>query len=117
MARKWFLSGAIVCTLLLVLTVSVGQAQGPALPLRSGQAGGGTEASMGTAFTYQGKLMDDGAVANGVYDFPQKDVRARLQSALLILLTKIPSMRKELYTKRIKTEMIKPLQKALEAGE
>ncbi|MFC1889430.1 NAD(P)H-dependent oxidoreductase [Thermodesulfobacteriota bacterium] len=55
--------------------------------------------------------------ANGVYDFPQKDVKARLQNALLILLTKIPSMRKELYTKRIKAEMIKPLQKALEAGD
>jgi len=38
-------------------------------------------------------------------------------NALLILLTKIPSMRKEIYRKRIKEEMLKPFQKILEKIE
>lgn len=53
---------------------------------------------------------------HGIYDFPQKDYKARITNAILILLTKIPRMRKEIYTNRIKTEMIKPLQKMLEKG-
>jgi hypothetical protein len=38
-------------------------------------------------------------------------------NAVLILLTKIPSMRKEIYHKRIKEEMLKPFQKVLEKVE
>ncbi|MFQ5456028.1 MAG: NAD(P)H-dependent oxidoreductase [Nitrospirota bacterium] len=49
---------------------------------------------------------------HGIYDFPQKDIRTRISNAMMILLTKQPSFRKE-FTKRIKTEMIKPLQKVL----
>ncbi len=49
----------------------------------------------------------------GMYDFPQKDCKSRSTNPMLMLLTKIPSMRKEIYTRRIKTEMIKPLQKVL----
>ena len=50
----------------------------------------------------------------GVYDFPQKDYKTRIRNGILILLTKIPSMRKEIYTNRMKAEMIKPFQKILE---
>jgi hypothetical protein len=51
---------------------------------------------------------------HGLYDFPQKDYKARIISGILILLTKIPHMRKEIYQKRMKSEMIKPFQKILE---
>lgn len=51
---------------------------------------------------------------HGIYDFPQKDYKARITNRILILLTKIPSMRKEIYTHRMKAEMIKPFQKILE---
>ena len=51
---------------------------------------------------------------HGIYDFPQKDYKARIMNRVLILLTKIPSMRKEIYVNRIKTEMIKPFQKIIE---
>jgi multimeric flavodoxin WrbA len=51
---------------------------------------------------------------HGLYDFPQKDYKARINSRVLILLTKIPFMRKEIYQKRMKSEMIKPFQKMLE---
>jgi multimeric flavodoxin WrbA len=51
---------------------------------------------------------------NGWYDFPQKDYQSRITNSILMLLSRIPSMRRELYTKRMKTEMIKPLQKAVE---
>ena len=50
---------------------------------------------------------------HGRYDFPQKDYKSRITNSMLTLLTKIPSMRKEIYTRRIKTEMVKPLQKVL----
>jgi multimeric flavodoxin WrbA len=51
---------------------------------------------------------------HGMYDFPQKDYRARAISALMILLTRVPPIRKDIYTKRIKTEMVKPFQKVVE---
>jgi multimeric flavodoxin WrbA len=51
---------------------------------------------------------------HGLYDFPQKDYKARIISRILILLTKIPYMRKAIYQKRMKSEMIKPFQKILE---
>lgn len=53
---------------------------------------------------------------HGIYDFPQKDYKGRIVSQILLLLTKIPTIRKEIYHKRMKEEMIKPLQKALEKG-
>jgi multimeric flavodoxin WrbA len=52
-----------------------------------------------------------------LYDFPQRDYKARIITALLILLTKIPSMRKEIYRKRMKEEMLKPFQKIFEKIE
>jgi multimeric flavodoxin WrbA len=51
---------------------------------------------------------------HGLYDFPHKDYKARIISGILILLTKIPSIRKEIYRKRMKSQMIKPFQKMLE---
>ncbi len=54
---------------------------------------------------------------NYLYDFPQKHYKSRLMNAFLILLTKIPSMRKEIYHKRIKEEMLKPFQRVLEKTE
>ncbi|MGO8991359.1 MAG: flavodoxin family protein [bacterium] len=50
---------------------------------------------------------------HGFYDFPQKDYKTRIIVALLMLLTRIPAMRKEIYRKRMREEMIKPLQKIL----
>jgi len=54
---------------------------------------------------------------HGLYDFPQKKYKSRITNAVLSLLTKIPSVRKEIYGRRMKTEMIKPLQKVLESYE
>jgi hypothetical protein len=51
---------------------------------------------------------------HGLYDFPHKNVMARMKNTVMILLTKIPSIRKEIYTNRIKEEMIKPFQKILD---
>ena len=50
---------------------------------------------------------------HGMYDFPQKDYKARMVSSVMTLLTKVPRMRKEIY-KRTKVEMVKPLQKVVE---
>jgi len=52
---------------------------------------------------------------HGIYDFPQKDYKVRIINSVMMLLTKIPLMRKEIYTRRIKLEIIKPLQKVLKA--
>jgi multimeric flavodoxin WrbA len=50
----------------------------------------------------------------GLYDFPQKQYKTRIVTAIMMLLTKFPKMREEIYTRRIKPEMIKPLQKIVE---
>ncbi len=51
---------------------------------------------------------------HGFYDFPQRDYKNRMMVALLMLLTRIPFMRKEIYRKRMKEEMVKPLQKVVQ---
>ncbi|MCK4251746.1 NAD(P)H-dependent oxidoreductase [candidate division WOR-3 bacterium] len=51
---------------------------------------------------------------HGIYDFPQKDFRTRIRNWIMMFLTKIPKIRKEIYTKKLKEGMIKPLQKILE---
>ena len=51
---------------------------------------------------------------NGLFDFPQKDYKTRIANSIMTLLSKIPPIRKEIYTKRMRTEMIKPLQKVLD---
>jgi multimeric flavodoxin WrbA len=50
---------------------------------------------------------------NGLYNFPQKDMKIRIQTMIMILLSKIPSMRREIYQKRLKKEMIKPFENIL----
>jgi hypothetical protein len=54
---------------------------------------------------------------HGLYDFPQRKYKSRLINSILILLTKIPAMRKEIYRKKIKEQMVRPLQKMLERME
>jgi len=49
----------------------------------------------------------------GVYDFPQNNYKNRIQNTFMSLLSKIPAFRKEV-NKRMKEEMIKPLQKELD---
>jgi len=51
------------------------------------------------------------------YDFPHRKYKSRLINAILILLTKIPSMRKEIYRKKIKEQMVRPLQKVVQRVE
>jgi hypothetical protein len=48
---------------------------------------------------------------HGLYDFPQKEYKTRINNLFYKFLLKIPSMRKEIYNKRIIPEMVKPLQK------
>lgn len=52
-----------------------------------------------------------------VYDFPHRKYKSRIINSILILLTKIPAMRQEIYRNKIKEEMVKPLRKVLEKME
>jgi len=54
---------------------------------------------------------------HGFYDFPQRDYKARIMVTILMLLTKIPTMRKEIYRKRMKEEMVKPLRRIVQRVE
>jgi multimeric flavodoxin WrbA len=49
----------------------------------------------------------------GTYDFPQKNYKSRIQNAIMLLLSKFPSFRREV-NRRMKKEMIKPFEKLLE---
>ncbi len=51
---------------------------------------------------------------NGLYDFPQKNYKSRILNVIMMILSRIPSIRKEIYIKRMKEEMIKPLQNVME---
>jgi len=44
---------------------------------------------------------------HGMYDFPQKNYKWRIINSTLVMLTKIPAVRRE-FIKRVKKEMIKP---------
>ena len=48
----------------------------------------------------------------GGYDFPQKNYKNQIQNTFMLLLSRIPAFRREV-NKRMKDEMIKPLQKEL----
>jgi hypothetical protein len=50
---------------------------------------------------------------SGAFDFPQKDLKSRAQNGLMLLLSRSPRFRKEV-NRRMKDEMVKPLQKFLE---
>jgi len=49
---------------------------------------------------------------HGVYNFPQKNYKWRVINSILVMLTKVPFIRRETI-KRMKTEMIKPLTNVL----
>lgn len=51
---------------------------------------------------------------HGGYDFPHRAWRSRLRNSLMLLMMKIPRIRKEVYRQRIKGEMVKALQKVVE---
>jgi hypothetical protein len=53
---------------------------------------------------------------HGMYNFPQKNYKWRMINSLLVLLTKIPAVRRE-FIKRMKKEMIKPCANALKRTE
>ena len=53
---------------------------------------------------------------HGMYNFPQKNHKWRMINSLLVLLTKIPVVRRE-FIKRMKKEMIKPCANALKRTE
>lgn len=50
---------------------------------------------------------------HGLYDFPRKSLKTRLTEGVLALLMKLPRFR-QAFKKRIKQEMLKPLQRMLE---
>lgn len=54
--------------------------------------------------------------AHGMYDFPQKYYKWRIINGILVMLTKIPAIRREFF-KRVKKEMIKPAANALKRTE
>ncbi|MBN1470878.1 MAG: NAD(P)H-dependent oxidoreductase [Syntrophaceae bacterium] len=53
---------------------------------------------------------------HGMYNFPQKYYKWRVINNILVLLTKIPAIRRE-FIKRMKTEMIKPCANSLKKTE
>ncbi|HEX2926097.1 MAG TPA: NAD(P)H-dependent oxidoreductase [Ruminiclostridium sp.] len=52
-----------------------------------------------------------------VYDFPQKNIRVRLTNAIMSVMIKIPSVRKEIYNNQIIPSMTKSLEKYAEYPE
>ncbi len=62
--RLWFVALASSVVLLLGLMTGLSLAQGPAP-----EQAEGAQAALGTAFTYQGRLTDNGSPADGTYDF------------------------------------------------
>ena len=51
---------------------------------------------------------------HGAYDYPQKNHKLRIRNSIMLWLSRMPSFRKEVYTRRMKSEMVKPLQKIVE---
>lgn len=50
----------------------------------------------------------------GKFDFPQRDLKTRLVNSIMILLTNVPVIRKEIYQNKIKSEMVKEFKKIVE---
>jgi multimeric flavodoxin WrbA len=53
-------------------------------------------------------------IHNGRYDFPHKDHKNRIKSGIMMALSRIPPIREDIYKKKIKAEMIKPLEKIVD---
>jgi len=51
--------------------------------------------------------------SHGLYDFPRRSLATRLSEAWMRLLLRIPAYRRE-FQRRIRTEMVKPLERAVE---
>jgi len=51
--------------------------------------------------------------SHGLYDFPHRSLKPRLAEGSTMLLTRIPSFRRE-FRSRLKNEMVRPFQKVLE---
>ncbi|MBN2005036.1 MAG: hypothetical protein JXA21_16880 [Anaerolineae bacterium] len=68
MKSRWIVteSMGMIVTILLALALALGPAQAQK-PAPQGETA--IQAPLGTAFTYQGQLQDNGAPANGSYDF------------------------------------------------
>lgn len=49
-----------------------------------------------------------------VYDFPQKNIKVRVQNAIFFLMIKIPSFRKEVYNNQMLPSMIEPFKKYIQ---
>ncbi|WP_026884710.1 NAD(P)H-dependent oxidoreductase [Clostridium akagii] len=49
-----------------------------------------------------------------IYDFPQKNYKSRIKNLILILMVKIPAIRKETYANRLKPNIIASLKKIVE---
>jgi len=64
MKGQWAIVGSVLAVLLLALAAGLAQAQGP-----QPAGGAGPQAALGTAFTYQGQLKQDGSPVNGNCDF------------------------------------------------
>jgi multimeric flavodoxin WrbA len=50
---------------------------------------------------------------SGAFDFPQKNLKSRIQNGLMLLLSRSPRFRKEV-NRRMRDEMVKPLRKFLD---
>jgi len=53
---------------------------------------------------------------HGFYDFPQKDIGSQLRNLLLRILCRIPSIRRDIYERRMKEEMVKPFRRLFKEG-
>lgn len=51
---------------------------------------------------------------HGFYDFPQRNYGVRLRNFFLSLITRLPSVRKEIYHKQMIYQMVKPFQKLID---
>jgi multimeric flavodoxin WrbA len=52
---------------------------------------------------------------HGLCDYPHKNYKSRIKNSIVTLMCRSPLMRKEIYKKRLKTGLIKPLQKVLDS--
>ena len=52
----------------------------------------------------------------GFYDFPERSFRDKVKTNFMVMITKIPFIRKEIYTKQMKPGIIKPLEKVVAAA-